>query len=151
MNRILFVIFGILLTAISCGDKTDKDIIQLMEQRKTAYSNKNIELYSSILSENYLKKTKDGDEKIDTAVKNFKVNTTPFDIIDMKHKDRSIYKNGDKAKVVQKTYVVLEIDNKKNNFEITEILMVAKENGSWKITKESNLDLFRGYVFGKGE
>jgi len=151
MNHLLLVIFGILLITASCGDKTDKEIIQLMEQRKTAYSNKNIELYTSILSENYLKKTKDGDEKIDTAVKNFRVNTTPFDMIDMNHKDRTIYKNGDKAKVVQKTYVVLEIDKKKNNFELTEIILLAKENDKWKITKESNMDLFRGYVFGKDQ
>ena len=147
----LYIIFFILVIASSCSDKTDRDIIQLMEQRKTAYNKKNLELYSSILSDNYLKKSKDGDETKETAVKNFKINTTPFDIINMKNKDRTIYKDGDKAKVVQKTYVLLEIDQKKNNFETTEIILLGKEEGNWKILKESNLDLFRGYVFGQGQ
>ena len=151
MKQAILLLFGILVLAGSCGDKVDKEIAQVMKQRENAYNSKNLELYTSILSENYLNKTDDRNETKKVAVKNFKINTTPFDIIDMRHRDRTIYKEGDSAKVVQKTYVLLEIDNKKNNFEQTEIIFLAKEENTWKIVKESNIDLFRGYVFGKGK
>ncbi|MGI9554306.1 MAG: hypothetical protein ACR2NC_05215 [Thermodesulfobacteriota bacterium] len=149
MKHTLFVFFGILIFTVACGDKIEKDVIQVIEQRKTAFNNKNSELYSSIISTNYIKKVDDIEENKEIALKNFKINTTPFDTIAMKNKDRTVYIDGDKAKVVQKTYVVLEIDNKKNNFEVTEIILLNKEGDNWKITKESNIDLFRGYVFGK--
>lgn len=149
MKFTLILFLGILTLVCSCGDKTDKDISLVIEKRKTAYNNKNLELYSSILSENYLNKTDDVDENKEIAVKNFKISTTPFDVIEMRHKDRTVYKDGDKAKVVQKTYVLLEIDNKRNNFELTEIILLVIEDNNWKITKESSIDLFRGYVFGK--
>ena len=151
MKHSLLVFFGILILAVSCSNKIDKDIVEVMNQRKTAYTKKDTELYSSILSENYLNKTEDGDETKELALKNFKISTTPFDTIDMRHKDRTIYRDGEKAKVVQKTFVVLEIDKKKNSFEQIEIVFLAKEGNNWKITKESNIDLFRGYVFGKGK
>ena len=150
MKQAILLLFGILILAVSCGDKVDKEIAKVMKQRKTAYNSKNLELYTSILSENYLNKTDERNETKKVAVKNFKINTTPFDIIKMRHKDRTIYKDADSAKVVQKTYVLLSIDNKKNNFEQTEIIFLAKEGNNWKIVKESNIDLFRGYVFGKG-
>ncbi|MGI9533847.1 MAG: hypothetical protein ACR2NW_02755 [Thermodesulfobacteriota bacterium] len=149
MKHIFLVLFGILIIAVSCVDKIEKDIVQVIEQRKTAYNKKNLELYSSILSKNYIKKVEDVEETNEIAEKNFNINTAPFDSIVMSHKDRTIYIDGDNAKVVQKTYVVLDIDKKKNNFELTEIILLSKEGNNWKITKESNIDLFRGYVFGK--
>ena len=147
MKQILLLISIILITG-SCGNKIDKDIDQVMNKRNTAFVQKDTDLYSSILSDNYLKKSESGEEKKEQAIKNFKVNTTPFDTVRMKHKNRTAYIEGDTAKVVQNTNVVLDIDGKKNNFETTEIVFLKKEGNSWKITKESELDLFRGFVFG---
>ena len=98
MKQAILLLFGILILAGSCGDKVDKEIAQVMKQRENAYNSKNLELYTSILSENYLNKTDDRNETKKVAVKNFKINTTPFDIIDMRHRDRTIYKEGDSAK-----------------------------------------------------
>ena len=139
----------ILLFIFSCSNNTDPEITNLLQNRENAYEQKDLELYSSLLSNNYENKTKSGIETKDAALKNFKINTTPFDRIAMNHKDRTIYKEGEKAKVVQKTTVELEIENKVSTYKLTEIIVLAKIENRWEIVKESKIDLFKGSVFGE--
>jgi len=144
---ILFIF--VLVSFLSCNNKIDKDISLLLDKRKSAFEEKNPDKYKSLIISSYNVETRDGLKNIEDVLKNFRLNTTPFDSIEMSHKHREVIKEDGRAKVVQKTLVLLSIDDQKTKYEITEVLILEKENNEWKISKESNIDLFRGFVFGK--
>jgi len=144
---ILFIFFFI--SFLSCNNKIDKDISFLLDKRKSAFEEKNSDNYKSLIISTYKVETREGIKKFEDVLKDFRLNTTPFDSIKMSHKDREVIKEDDKAKVVQKTLVLLSIDDQNTKYEITEVLILEKEDNEWKISKESNIDLFRGFVFGK--
>jgi hypothetical protein len=143
----LFIL--VIVSFLSCNNKVDKDITLLLDKRESAFEEKNPDKYKSLIISSYKVETRDGNKNNEDVLKDFRLNTTPFDSIEMSHKDREVIKEGGKAKVVQKTIVLLCIDDQKTKYEITEVLILEKENNEWKISKESNLDLFRGFVFGK--
>ena len=144
---ILFIFF--IVSFLSCNNKVDKDITLLLDKRESAFEEKNPDKYKSLIISSYEVETRNGNKNNEDALKDFRLNTTPFDSIEMSHKDREVIKEDGRAKVVQKTLVLLSIDDQKIKYEITEVLILEKENNEWKISKESNLDLFRGFVFGK--
>jgi len=144
---ILFIFF--IVSLLSCNNKVDKDITLLLDKRESAFEEKNPDKYKSLIISSYEVETRNGNKNNEDVLKDFRLNTTPFDSIEMSHKDREVIKEDGRAKVVQKTLVLLSIDDQKIKYEITEVLILEKENNEWKISKESNLDLFRGFVFGK--
>ncbi len=144
---ILFIFF--IVSFLSCNNKVDKDITLLLDKRESAFEEKNPDKYKSLIISSYKVETRNGNKNNEDVLKDFRLNTTPFDSIEMSHKDREVIKEDGRAKVVQKTLVLLSIDDQKTKYEITEVLILEKENNEWKISKESNLDLFRGFVFGK--
>ena len=144
---ILFIFF--IVSYLSCSNMVDKDITLLLDKRESAFEEKNPVKYKSLIISSYKVKTRNGNKNNEDVLKDFRLNTTPFDSIEMSHKDREVIKEDGRAKVVQKTLVLLSIDDQKIKYEITEVLILEKENNEWKISKESNLDLFRGFVFGK--
>jgi len=144
---ILFIFF--IVSFLSCNNKVDKDITLLLDKRESAFEEKNPDKYKSLIISSYKVETRNGNKNNEDVLKDFRLNTTPFDSIEMSHKDREVIKEDGRAKVVQKTLVLLSIDDQKIKYEITEVLILEKENNEWKISKESNLDLFRGFVFGK--
>ncbi len=144
---ILFIFF--IVSFLSCNNKVDKDITLLLDKRESAFEEKNPDKYKSLIISSYKVETRNGNKNNEDVLKDFRLNTTPFDSIEMSHKNREVIKEDGRAKVVQKTLVLLSIDDQKTKSEITEVLILEKENNEWKISKESNLDLFRGFVFGK--
>ncbi len=144
---ILFIFF--IVSFLSCNNKVDKDITLLLDKRESAFEEKNPDKYKSLIISSYKVETRNGNKNNEDVLKDFRLNTTPFDSIEMSHKDREVIKEDGRAKVVQKTLVLLSIDDQKIKYEIAEVLILEKENNEWKISKESNLDLFRGFVFGK--
>ena len=144
---ILFIFF--IVSYLSCSNMVDKDITLLLDKRESAFEEKNPDKYKSLIISSYKVETRNGNKNNEDVLKDFRLNTTPFDSIEMSHKDREVIKEDGRAKVVQKTLVLLSIDDQKIKYEITEVLILEKENNEWKISKESNLDLFRGFVFGK--
>lgn len=150
MQYHLYILAPIIFVAIvSCGGSIDNDIKNLLDTRKSAFEEKNAEDYGNLIITSYQAETRDGNKTKEDVLKDFRLNTTPFDSIEMSHSDRKVTKEGNEAKVVQKTIVLLQIEEQKTTYEITEVITLEKENGEWKISKESNLDLFRGFVFGK--
>ncbi len=137
------------LTLISCSGNIDREITLLLDSRKSAFEEKNPEKYSGLILSTYNVETRNGIKNKDDVIKDFKLNTTPFDSIEMKHSEREVHEEDGRAKVVQKTSVLLSIEDQKTTYDITEVLILEKKNGEWKISKESSLDLFRGFVFGK--
>ena len=139
----------LLLSFYSCSNEEKNEISELLKKREEAFENKNEELYSTCISDNY--KVTDSEKIIDKngVIKNFKSNTLAFDKIEISHKDRSTYVKDNTAKVVQKTTVLLQLEDQKSSYKVTEIIHLTKEKESWKISKESKIDLFRGFVFGE--
>lgn len=149
MKAFFTILIISLVTLLGCEDKEEKQISELLSIREEAFEKKNSELYLACISSSYRVEV-DGDIKTkESLLKDFKANTTPFDRIDISHKDRTIYQSNNEAKVVQKTKVILQIEGQTSNYELTEIIKLVKENKNWKISKESKIDLFRGFVFGK--
>ena len=145
-----FILFlFIAFTFLSCSSSIDKEITTLLDSRKSAFEHKDTDKYGTLILSTYNVETRNGNKAKDDVIKDFKLNTTPFDSIEMSHSDRKVHNEDGKAKVVQKTSVLLSIEDQKTTYDITEVLILEKENGEWKISKESSLDLFRGFVFGK--
>lgn len=150
MRLQVFTIFLLLtISIVSCSSNIDKGITDLLENRKSAFEEKNTGLYEDLIISSYNVQTRNGSKTKEDVLKDFRLNTTPFDSIEMSHKDRKVTNENGKAKVVQKTTVLLALEDQNTKYEITEILILEKENNEWKISKESSLDLFRGFVFGK--
>lgn len=145
---VFFLFIFVIVSILSCNIKVDKDITLLLDKREAAFEEKDPDKYKTLIISSYKVETRDGIKNNEDVLKDFRLNTTPFDSIEMSHKDREVIKEDLKAKVVQKTQVLLSIDDQKTKYEITEVLILEKENNEWKISKESNLDLFRGFVFG---
>ena len=142
------LIIFLILIIIGCTSEDKKSISNILEKRELAFENKDEELYSSYISDNYNVQMEEKTLGKEDVLKNFRSNVLAFDKIDFSHKDRSIYIDKSKAKVVQKTTVKLQLDDQSSNYKLTEFLQLENENGQWKIVKESDIDLFRGFVFG---
>ena len=148
-SKVFILSFLLILSFISCSNKIDKEISLLLDTRTSAFNEKNPEKYVGLILSTYDVETRNGKKTREDVLKDFRLNTTPFDSIEMSHKDREVVIENNNAKVIQKTSVLLSIDDQNTKYNVTEILILEKENGEWKIAKESSLDLFRGFVFGK--
>jgi hypothetical protein len=148
MSRISALIVCFVVLLASCGNSDRKDIESVLSQRQKALETKNLVLYLECISPDY-RVVKNG-EVIDIAKlkKQFKTNVSLFDDIQITSKDRSIYIEGNRASVAQRTDVKLRIDKDKGAFRLNENLMFQKINGKWKIVKESDADFLDGFVFG---
>ncbi len=138
----------LLLALTSCAPDSNRSIEDVLSQRKDAMESKNLELYLKCISPDY-KEHKDGDTlNIEDVKKKFLTNVTLFDDIDIVHKNRTIYVNGNSADVAQKTIVRVRINRSKSVFTFNEQIGLAKNNGRWEIVKESEADFFDGFVYG---
>jgi len=148
MIRISVLLMFLILLANSCGNSDRKEIESVLSQRQRALETKNLELYLGCISPVY-RVDKNG-EIIDIAKlkKQFETNVSLFDDIQISSKDQSIYIEGNRANVAQRTDVKLRIDKDKGAFRLSENLVFEKIDGKWKIIKESDADFLDGFVFG---
>jgi len=139
----------LLLFSFSCGSPDKKEIKKVLSDRQTAFENKDQKLYLSCISKEYNQKTEDKVIDIEEIKKNFESNTKVFDKVKITRKDISIYMKGDNlAEVYQKSLFKLKIEAESSTYKTVEKIVLEKKNGRWKIVKEADLDLFRGFVFG---
>lgn len=150
--RILHCVFLVfLLFAVSCGGDHDKEIEEVMSLRTQAFETKDVDLYMTLIAPGYKQEKKGkviGPEEIK---KNFEVNVKLFDTLHITHTDRTVYQDGDRAEVFQKTLVDATDDEGKSRLRLKEKILLARENGKWVIVRESDEDLFYGYVFGRSK
>lgn len=147
----LIVFLSILLTAslaASCRGGGDREIDQVLDTRTKAFQTKDLALYMTLISPDYEQEKKGKTVGVEEVEKNFKINVDLFDKLAVRNADRTITSDGEKAHVVQKTYVDASIDNSKSKFRIIERISLAKIDGKWLIVEESDADFFTGYVFG---
>ena len=147
-KRVLLAFTLIFLLINSCGNSDKKEIEELLSRRQRAFETKNLELYLSCVAPDYNQKK--GDEVIDIEhiKKNFLSNVSIFDQIRITQSDRTIYPNGDKAEVVQKIAVEVQIEKNQSRFQVKEKIGFEKIKGKWLIVKESDADFLEGFVFG---
>lgn len=140
----------LLLFSFSCGGSPDKeDIKKVLSDRQTAFENKDQKLYLSCISKDYNQKTEDKVIDIEEIKKKFESNTKVFDSMKITRKDISIYMKSDNlAEVYQKSLFKLKIEAELSTYKTVEKIVLEKKNGRWKIVKEADIDLFRGFVFG---
>ena len=150
-NRVLnffLPIFVLLLLIVSCGKSDENEIEELLSRRHKAFESKDVDLYISCISQDY-KEEKGGQViGLEDLKKNFLSNVSIFDQIEISYSDRSVYQQGEKADVVQKTAVEVTIENDQSRFQINEKIGLGKIKGKWAIVKESDADFLRGFVFG---
>ena len=144
---VLYIIILQLIT-VSCEGSDGKDIDNLLSKRLMAFETKNVELYLSCINPSYKEEKEDQVIELGDIKKRFLINVTPFDNIKITHSDRSISREGNKARVIQKTYVKARIENNGSKFQFLEKINLEKINGKWLIVKESEADFLEGFVFG---
>lgn len=138
-----------LLLFIACGNAEKKEINRILDSRIKAYESKDENAYSKLIIENY-SVTKEG-KTIDKedVINQFKLNVSPFDKIHFSQSERRLSVEDGKASAVIDSIVDLSIDTEKVEYKTKELVVLSKNSSNqWKISKESELDLFRGFVFG---
>lgn len=141
-------IFILILLIASCGNSDKKEIEELLSSRQKAFETKDLDLYLSCISPDYKEIKGDNAIGIEEIKKNFLSNVSIFDQIKISYSDRTLYQQGEKAQVVQKTAVEVKIENDQSRFLINEEIGFEKIKGKWKIVKESDGDFLKGFVFG---
>lgn len=148
MIRISLLFICLIVLLHSCGNSDRKEIESVLSQRQRALETKNLELYLECISPGY-RVDKNGEViDIDKLKKQFQTNVSLFDDIQISSKDQSIYIEGNRANVAQRTDVKLRIDKDKGAFRLSENLLFEKIDGKWRIIKESDADFLDGFVFG---
>ncbi len=150
--RILYCVFlGLMLFAASCGGDQDKEIEEVLALRTKAFETKDTDLYMTLIAPDYKQEKKGKTIGPAEVKKNFEVNVKLFDTLRITNADRTIYQDGDRAEVYQKTLVDAQDDEGRSRLRLKEKLLLARENGKWVIVRESDEDLFYGYVFGRNK
>lgn len=147
MRTLLCISLIFTLLAVSCGSDEQKAIDEVLSIRKKAFETKDADLYMTIIAPDYRQEKKGKTIGPAEVRKNFEVNVKLFDTVRLTSTDRTIYTEGDKAEVFQKTLVEATDDQGKSRMRIGEKLSLARENGKWLIVRESDEDFFYGYVF----
>ncbi len=151
MRTLRFVFLVILLLAASCGSDQDKAIEEVLSLRTKAFETKDAGLYMTLIAPGYRQEKKGKIIGPGEVKKNFEVNVKLFDTLRITHTDRTIYQDGDRAEVFQRTLVDAADDEGKKRFRLKEEILLARENGKWVIVREADQDLFYGYVFGQSK
>lgn len=100
------IIFTIL---VSCGGSENREIEEVLDTRAMAFETKNADLYMSLISPDYRQEKKGKVIGVDDIKRNFENNVKLFDTLDVEHRDRTVYAQGEKAEVVQITDVFVTL------------------------------------------
>ena len=145
----LFFFLVLSCLIVSCGNSEDKAIDDVLSARKHAFETGDVDLYMTLIAPDYKQEKKGKVIGLEEIKKNFVVNTKLFDSVHITNSDRTIYMDGGKAEVFQKTQVDALDDEGKHRLNLKEKILLANENGKWVIVSESEQDFFYGYVFGR--
>ena len=145
---LLFSIFILLSVSASCGNSDREKIEDVLSKRKKAFETKNLGLYLSCISPNYREEKHGQVIGIEEVKRSFLSNTSIFDRIKISYSNRTVYLNGEKADVAQRTAVEVKLEKEEGHFTLKENIGFERIDGKWSITKESDADFLKGFVFG---
>lgn len=144
-----FIPFFILLL-ISCYNSEKKEINNVLNKRQNAFEQKDETIYSDLILDSYRIESEGEISDKESVINQFKINISPFDKVSFVKSKREIFIKNFSAKVIIDCSIDLAIEDQTVNYNKKELLSLIKvENKGWKISKESDLDLFRGFVFGE--
>lgn len=126
------ILFCLLLLAIAgCnGSAADREaVIAVAVKRQQALNNKDISLYSSLLSRDYHDKGKNFSAKKNELQATFNA----FDRIDYRFSDSRVEIKGDRATFSGDYVLRITTKGKELNLEGKELILLKKEPGGWKI------------------
>lgn len=146
---LLFSVFILLSVSTSCGNSDREKIEGTLSKRKKAFETKNLELYLSCISPNYREEKNGRVIGIEEVKRNFLSNTSIFDRIKISYSNTTIYLNGEKADVAQRTAVEVKLEKEEGHFMLKENIGFEKIDGKWLIVKEPDADFLKGFVFGE--
>jgi ketosteroid isomerase-like protein len=116
---------------LSCQISEEERIDQTLNRREEAFQKKDLSLYLSCVSSAYRDKEEDYGQLRKRIEGYFKT----FDQIKYNSWDRSIYIEGDTAKVIQQFHLEVEKGGRTNRYSGKELLFFEKEGRKWKIIK----------------
>ncbi len=116
---------------LSCGASPEAQIHKVLDKRKRGLEQKDIELYMSCVSSDY----KDGRETYAIIKQKTAGFFEAFDQIELTIEDRSIYVDGDSARVVEKYILTFNVPSGKKMGKAEQLFILRKEKDGWKIIK----------------
>jgi len=147
--RLLSPLFLILtLILLSCGGSHDEEIEAQLATREEAIETKNVDLYMTLISPDYIVERNNKVDDLETVKKKFMSNVALFDELEITNANRSIYERDSIVEVVQLIVVDALVDETKNRFKVNEKIQFSNIDGKWLIVKESDADFLERFVFG---
>ncbi|MBI5787796.1 MAG: nuclear transport factor 2 family protein [Candidatus Schekmanbacteria bacterium] len=117
------------LFAACSGSSPKQEIEEILSKREQALANKDLDLYTSLISANYADKNKTFQEIKLNAERNF----AAFGKIEMTSHKRSVYIDNSQAVVVQEYVLSFWLPSGRRSIKDKERLVLQKEEGGWKI------------------
>jgi hypothetical protein len=131
MRRNLLFLLLTIFFLLACQISEEERIHQTLNRREEALQKRDLSLYLSCLSKAYQEKDEDFDRLQSRIGGYFKT----FDRIEFNHWDRTIYIEGETARVIQQFHLEVERGGKKNRYSGKEALVLKREGRNWKITR----------------
>jgi ketosteroid isomerase-like protein len=131
MRKRTFFLLPLFFFLLSCQISEEDRINQTLNQRQEALQKRDISLYLSSISESYQDKNEDYFGLQNRMTGYFK----NFDQIRYRFWDRTIYFEGEEARIVQQFQLEVEKNGKQNDYSGTEAIFLKKEGKQWKIVR----------------
>ncbi len=131
MRRNLFYLLLPIVFLLACQISEEERIHQTLNRREEALQKKDLSLYLACISTAY----RDKEEDFSQLQKKMEGYFKTFDQIKYNSWDRSIYVEGDTARVIQQFHLEVEKGGRKNRYPGREALFLKKEGRKWKIIR----------------
>jgi len=131
MRKYLPIVLLALFILLACQISEEERIHQTLNRREEALQKKDLSLYLACISTAY----RDKEEDFSQLQKRMEGYFKTFDQIKYNSWDRSIYVEGDTARVIQQFHLEVEKGGRKNRYPGREALFLKKEGRKWKIIK----------------
>jgi hypothetical protein len=131
MRKRTFFLLPLFFFLLSCQISEEDRINQTLNRRQEALQKRDISLYLSSISESYQDKNEDY-FGLQNRMKGYFKN---FDQIRYRFWDRTIYFEGEEARIVQQFQLEVEKNGKQNDYSGTEAILLKKEGKQWKIVR----------------
>lgn len=131
MRRTFLFLLLTMFSLLACQASEEERIHQVLNRREEALQKKDLSLYLSCISKAYQDRDEDFSRLQDRMEGYFK----SFDQIEYASWDRSVYIEGQTARVIQQFHLEVKKGAKKNRYSGKEALFFNKEGREWRIVK----------------
>ena len=129
MNKVILFCLLPVLFLPACQRSEEEGITRVLIQREEAFGKKDLSSYLSCISKEYLGKDENFDQLKDRIERYFRT----FDRIEYRSWGRSLYVEGEEARVIQQFHLEVERGGEVKRYTGKESLFLRKQGGVWKI------------------